>query len=805
MDARNGLRRTAAVAAAAAVAVGAGACGAPTPPPRDGPVRDGPAYVGRMACRECHAEEVARWTGSHHDLALQPATEGTVLADFDGFVFPHGAGSFRFFRRDDAFLVEVTDGTGAARELPVAWTFGVSPLQQYLVRMGDGRLQVLPIAWDARPEADGGGRWYDIFPDAITDPSEVLSWTGPALSWNRMCADCHSTGLEKNWDPTTERYATTWAEEDVACEACHGRGSEHVAWGRRSEAERALRPDAGLEVRVGNGLPGAWILEEGKATATLQRPRPVEDQVETCGRCHAHRARIAPDDPSAPLSDSHVVSLLDAGLTWPDGQVLDEVFEYGSFRQSRMAAKGVVCTDCHDPHSARLRFSGDDVCARCHRPEVFATREHHGHDPLQGGARCTACHMPTHVFMGVDERVDHGFRVPRPDLSVALGTPNACNDCHRDKDAAWAADAVAKWTGGRAAERPSWGPAIAAAQRWQEGADAGLLRWIDDAGTPAIVRATALGLLRDPAAPAAAAAVERGAVDPDPLVRRAAAGLLAALPDGGARRTLGARLLADPVGTVRQAAVLPLLEGGALPRGRASVPGLEAAIDEFRAAQAFLDDGADGAVNLGNLELALGRVEAAEAAYRRALRRQPSFVPAAVNLADLLRATGRVSEAAAVLEASLALAPDAGAAHHALGLVRVLQDRRDDAIASLRRATETAPDEPRFAHVLAVALEETGRGAEAAAVRDDVARRFPGYPAPAPAGRRGGRAAPRATANSTSAVTTETIRVPTRRRVGSRRRARSCRPAGTSSSRSPYRSRGATGCGAPSRRAAQPG
>ncbi len=709
--------------AAAALAIGAAACAGP---PR--PAAEEPAYVGRIACLECHADEAARWEGSHHDLALQPATEASVLADFDDFVFPHGAGAFRFFRRDGAFLVQVTDGAGGARELPVAWTFGVTPLQQYLVRMGDGRLQVLPIAWDARPAADGGARWYDLFPEAITDPSDVLSWTGPALSWNRMCADCHSTGLEKNWDPAIERYATTWVEEDVSCEACHGRGSAHVAWGRLPEDERARRPDAGLEVRVGNGLPGAWILEEGAATATLTRPRPVEDQVETCGRCHAHRARIAPDDPPAPLADAHVVSLLEPGLTWPDGQVLDEVFEYGSFRQSRMAAKGVVCTDCHDPHTARLRFEGDDVCARCHRPEVFATREHHGHDPAQGGARCTACHMPTHVFMGVDARVDHGFRVPRPDLSVALGTPNACNDCHRDKGAAWAADAVAKWTDGRAAERPSWGPAIDAAQRWQAGADAGLLRWIDDAATPAIVRATALGLLRDPGAPPAAASVTRSAEDADPLVRRAAAGLLAALPEGP-RRTLGAQLLADPLGTVRQAAVLPLLEAGALPRGRASVRGLEAAIAEFREAQAFLDDGADGPVNLGNLERALGRAEAAEAAYRRALRRQPSFVPAAVNLADLLRATGRVSEAAAVLEASLALAPDAGAAHHALGLVRVLQDRRDDAVASLRRAAEVAPDEPRFAHVLAVALEETGRVAEAATVRADAARRFPGYPA----------------------------------------------------------------------------
>ena len=715
-----GRRTLGAVLAAAIAAAGCTSGGERAPGPFP------PTYVGRAACFACHREEASRYEGSHHDLALRVATDGTVLGDFRDVVFPRSGGDFRFLRKDGDFVVRITEAGGAERDLPVKWTFGVTPLQQYLVFLGDGRVQALPVAWDARSREDGGQRWFDLFPKA--NAGDVLAWDGLALNWNRMCAECHSTGLSKNWDPATERYETSWVEEDVSCEACHGRGSVHVAWARLGDAARARWPDHGLEVHVGDGTPGAWILADGKDTAELARPRAVAGQVETCGRCHAHRARIAEDVPSAPLAESHVVSLLEEGLTWADGQVEDEVYEYGSFRQSRMAARGVVCSDCHDPHTARLMLTGDDVCLRCHRAETFAARAHHRHDPAGAGARCVACHMSRHVFMGIDVRVDHGFRVPRPDLSRDFGTPNACNDCHADHDAAWAADAVASWTDGRAAERPSWGPALDAGRRWQSGAAEELRRLTVDGETPAIVRATALELLARVGAADLAAAVERGAADPDPLVRRAAAGALASLPADGRRRT-GAPLLTDPVRTVRLAAVLPLLEAGVPVAGTDTLPGLEVAVREFRASQAFLDDGAAGSVNLGNLERTLGHEDEAEAAYRRALRRQPSFVPAAVNLAERLGVAGRWTEAEAVLRDVLSLVPEAAAAHHALGLSLVLANRRGEALIELHRAAELAPEEPRFAWVLGVALAESGDASGARRVREDAARRFPAYPA----------------------------------------------------------------------------
>ena len=45
-----------------------------------------------------------------------------------------------------------------------------------------------------------------------------------------MCSECHSTGVQKNYDANNDRFHTTWSEISVGCETCHGQGSRHVAW-----------------------------------------------------------------------------------------------------------------------------------------------------------------------------------------------------------------------------------------------------------------------------------------------------------------------------------------------------------------------------------------------------------------------------------------------------------------------------------------------------------------------------------------------------------------------------------------------
>ncbi len=203
-----------------------------------------PSWVGSEKCGECHAPEYDLWLGSHHDLAMQVADESTILADYESRpTFGHRGIDSRFERRDDGLWVRTDGEDGTLQEFRIAYTFGVEPLQQYLVEFPGGRLQALPLAWDTRPEDEGGQRWFHLQPDEEIPAGDVLHWTGPNQNWNFMCAACHSTALEKNYDPTTGEYSTTWEQIDVGCEACHGAGSHHVAQAEAGDwDEDALRP-----------------------------------------------------------------------------------------------------------------------------------------------------------------------------------------------------------------------------------------------------------------------------------------------------------------------------------------------------------------------------------------------------------------------------------------------------------------------------------------------------------------------------------------------------------------------------------
>ena len=708
---------------ATALAVSSISCGGQNEA-RSVPTAADATYVGRAACVDCHRQEADLWTGSDHDLAMDAAGPGTVLGDFDGATFAYARTVTRFSMDAGAYRVRADGTDGAPHDFSVAYTFGVRPLQQYLLPLPGGRLQALSIAWDARPTAAGGQRWFHLYPDGKVDHRDVLHWTGPAQNWNSMCAECHSTNVRKNWRDDREAYETTWSENDVSCEACHGPGSTHVAWAR-SPAQQRQDATRGLQVILGDGSSGGWVRAPGAPTARRTAPRDPAPLLDSCGRCHSRRSQIAEDRYDVPLADTHRVALLEEGLYEDDGQIRDEVYEYGSFVQSAMYRAGVACTDCHDPHSVRLHAQGNDLCARCHLPDAFDTPSHHHHPPGGDGARCVDCHMAQRFYMVVDGRRDHSFRVPRPDLSAAIGTPNACNDCHRDRSARWAAAAVESWGG--VPKRPfHFGAALHAARHWMPAAGELLLRVVNDPEAPAIARAAALVYLPWPGAESATA-IERAAADADALVRRAAAQALDGVAPQ-ARLRVGAALIADPVRTVRLETV-PALAGAppaALsPEARVR---LDAAIAEYRQAQAFNADRAESWVNLGNLEVRLGHAAEAESAFRHAIRRQPSFVPGAVNLADLYRGLGREAEAEKVLRDVLARVPENAAAHHALGLALVRQRRSAEALVQLQTAAALDPEDPRFAYVFAVALHDSGDRRRARVVLEAARQHFPAHP-----------------------------------------------------------------------------
>ncbi len=672
-----------------------------------------PTYVGAARCTACHAAETAAWRGSHHDRAMEEPSSASVLGDFDDARFEHFGVTSRFFRRDGRYLVETEGADGTASEFEVSWTFGVDPLQQYLVRFPNGHVQALGIAWDARPAGAGGQRWFSLHPDERVPPGDVLHWTAPAQRWNTQCADCHSTALRRGYELRRDSYETTWAELDVACEACHGPGSAHVAWAEASARGEPAPAEAGasrtLPVRFPPVRAEDWVLDPGAPIARLRTPRPERTELETCAPCHSRRTplRDAPQ-PGDPFLDAYRPALLDEGLYEADGQPLDEVFVYGSFVQSRMHAVGVTCSDCHDPHSLALRANGNAVCSSCHRSGVFDVPAHHRHASGSAGAQCVSCHMPARTYMVIDVRRDHSFRVPRPDLSVSIGTPNTCNDCHRDRPFEWAADAVARWFPDGRRRTPHFATTLAAGRRGALGADRALAALAADLAVPAIARATALSLIARPDADT----LRRGAADADPLVRL---GALEAADrvEPGARLAAIRPLLRDPLRAVRIEAARALADVPPSLWRPADRIALADGLAEYRDAQLAQADRPESQVNLALLHLALGEPQEARRAYETALRLAPWFVPAAANLADLERTEGREDAAEARLRSALETAPDSAELHHALGLTLVRTGRRSEALRELTRAAALAPEQARYAYVLAIALQDAGEPARA--------------------------------------------------------------------------------------------
>ncbi|MBL8491727.1 MAG: hypothetical protein JNM82_13185, partial [Rhodocyclaceae bacterium] len=463
-----------------------------------------PAYIPDRTCIACHREAGRAWRASHHARAMQPANSTTVRGDFRDRELGEGSDAVRLFRRGGGFFARARGADGLIGDHRILYTFGVEPLQQYLVAAPGGRLQALTAAWDT-----GRRRWFSLDGEGAP-PGDAMHWSGRYRNWNLMCAECHSSGVRKNYDPSQDAYRTTWTAINVGCQACHGPGREHA------ESARHGRP----------------------------RPTPVAlgadpaREVGLCARCHSVRSRLTGrDEPGEPLLDRFRPETLRPGLFHADGQQDGEVFEVASFRQSRMHEAGVRCSDCHEPHGAKLRRPGDATCTACHSPtgdprftaaagRDYESPRHHFHLQGKPGSRCVDCHMPSRDYMVVHSRRDHAIRIPRPDLSERTGTPDACTSCHPQRGAAWAAEILERRRpAGQAVTPPPgtgrhYGETFAAARRGDPGALPDLSRLAADRGQPAIVRATAADLLAASGAPIPPAAF----ADPDPEVRAAAAG-----------------------------------------------------------------------------------------------------------------------------------------------------------------------------------------------------------------------------------------------------------------------------------------
>ena len=664
------------------------------------------------------------WRDSQHKHAMDHATEKSVLGDFNDATFDYDGVRSRFFRKDGKYFVETDGPDGKLATFQVKYTFGVDPLQQYLIEFPDGRVQALSIAWDARPKEKRGQRWFHLYPDEKIRHDDVLHWTKLNQNWNFMCAECHSTGLRKNYDAERDRYATTWSEISVGCEACHGQGSNHVAWARAQQSwwpfGRQEDRSKGLLARLDEREGVIWAHDP--ASGNVRRNLPVNllrTEVETCGRCHARRSEISEKwVPGHWLQDTHAIAApLARDVYWPDGQMRDvaEAYNYVPFKQSKMFAAGVTCSNCHDPHSAKQRIADDGVCLQCHATEVYAGTKHSRHQQANAAPNCVSCHMPARTYMVIDSRHDHSLRVPRPDLSVKNGTPNACTDCHTDKPAQWAADAVDRWFGPDRKGLQTYADAFAAASANRADARQRLASVAGDLNAPNVARANALVELAPYISPANADLVRRSLADYDPMVRIAAMDMLMNVPAAQAWPLI-APLLSDSVlgVRIRAASVLAAVPTDRQPQ--ADRERFERAAAEFVAAVRLNADRPEDRSSLANFYARRGLTRDAEAEYKAALRLSPQYTVAAINLADLYRQLNRDSDGESTLRAAISGAPADAGLHYALGLTLNRLKRADDSLVELGRAAELDPNNARYPYVYAVGLHSAGRVGDAIAI-----------------------------------------------------------------------------------------
>jgi len=650
-------------------------------------------FVGREQCIDCHSEAYEQWLGSDHDNAMDIANEQTVLGDFNDVEFEHDEVTSRFYKKGDDYFVYTEGPGGEMTEFEVRYTFGVEPLQQYLVPFPGGRLQALPFAWDVENQ-----RWFDLYPDTDIAADDWLHWTRNGQNWNGMCAECHSTNLRKNYDPESKTFNTTWSEVDVSCEACHGPASYHVAWAKIDPMGRPDVENSGLVVD----------------TSVMDN----RQQVEMCAPCHSRRSEVGDyDHNQVDLLENLVPSLLREDIYHVDGQILEEDYVWGSFVQSKMYQNGVRCSDCHDVHSLALHKEGNELCLQCHRADTYDAYEHHFHQKVYAGqpsdgALCVKCHMPEQPFMVIDYRADHSLRVPRPDLSLEIGVPNACSQsgCHDDQTVEWSVDAYTQWYG--IARKPHFGAVLAAARAGVSGAQDGLISLVESPLYPAIVRATALNVLQAYPDARTTRVMQRALGDDEALVRHTAVeGIAAETPE--ALVELLAPLLFDSVRAVRLKTAARLGDVGREYFKAYQREALDKELAEYiEAMRASLDFAATG-MNLGNLYVSQGNAETAERYYRTALEIDDLFFPAKMNLAVLLSQQGKNDEAEHLLSEVLEAYPEQYDAAYSLALLLIGLNRVDEGLRYLARAAEGMPQRSRVQYNYGLLLAQLSRDDEA--------------------------------------------------------------------------------------------
>lgn len=622
-------------------------------------------FLGSQKCKECHENEYKDWEGSHHDQAMQIADSTTVLANFNNQKYISQGVTSLFFKKGNDYYVNTEGPDGKSHDYKILYTFGVTPLQQYIVQFPDGHYQCLRTAWDVIKN-----KWFDLYPDFKIVHSEWLHWSRGGLNWNNMCADCHSTNVRKNYDEQTHSYNTQFAIINVSCEACHGPGKQHV-----------------MDVeKLGKDYKASGGFQMTKKTL----PKELVDQ---CARCHMRREQFSEAfNFEGTMLDHYFPQLLEAGVYHADGQILDEVYVYGSFTQSKMYQNNVTCTDCHNSHTLQLKFDGNKLCAQCHLPEKYDTPKHHYHQLNTEASNCISCHMPGKLYMGNDFRRDHSFRVPRPDLSVKYGTPNACVGCHKDKDDAWAAKNFTDLYG--ELDSVHFSDKLAPGITGQPNGYLGLIELMNNKQQPEIVRASATRALSNYNAQNFIEEYISLLKDDSPLVRGASVDVLSNI-NSTDYTSYFLPLLEDAKRSIRIKAFYGL---GSLPESDIPEEYKESYQKVKKEFETHLKTNADfvgGRMKRGDYYLKKGNLKKGIESYESALAIDHINNQIRINLATLYYNNQQYIKAEEAFKEVIRQEPGFGPVYYQLSLLYAELNRVDDAILQLQKAMEIMPENAR--------------------------------------------------------------------------------------------------------------
>jgi tetratricopeptide (TPR) repeat protein len=648
-----------------------------------------PKFVGKDVCIDCHQTAYNNWKNSHHDQAMKIADSSTILADFNNTTFNHKGVKSTFYKKDGDFYVNTTDKNGKYQDYKIIYTFGATPLQQYIVKFPDGTYQCLITAWDSKKN-----KWFHLQPNLELAHDEWINWTGGAMRWNTACADCHSTNLEKNYDSKTETFNTTYSEIDVSCEACHGPASEHVTFYKNTN-EDLIAPKLYMGKNEGS-----------------------KDLVQKCARCHSRRGQLTKKfDYNGHFLDHYNPSLLIDPIYELDGQIKDEDYVYGSFVQSKMYHNGVKCTDCHDAHSLKLKQTGNNLCITCHVPEKYNNKSHHYHQPNTEGAQCISCHMTGKLYMGNDFRRDHSFRIPRPDQSMKYGTPNACNSCHTNKSAEWASNFINSKYGDK---RPDHFSNYLLAG--YEGNQDALHYLISQNKYPELARATALyQYTNNQLSTDEVNGLRRFLKDSSIFVRNEAVRSFEKINDQSRYGDIEP-LLRDSIRLVRISAVKYFNTIGADMSGN---PAFKKAEKEYLEELDMSADFASGQNQIGLYQETKGHTDLAIKAYRKALEMDNRYNLSRMNLALLLYKQGSVNEVTNLYLKVIELEPDYSNSYYMLGLLYNETGDAQKALKYLAEACDKKPVNIRAYYNYALKLQAEGMNQKSVEIMNKALNLFP--------------------------------------------------------------------------------